>query len=215
MHLFYRLFTTARKGLERLGGECAWTLATEGLNRESRVLSAGAGHDISFELELIRRFGCRICLLDPSPTGEETLNLLGNARPQELEFVRAGLAGKEGELAFDNPLDATEGSFRFGEEKGEGGLSFPCLTVAGAMKERGWSRLDLLKIDIEGFEYGVLDSVLGRRLEIRQICVEFHHGRGFPFTRWDTIRAIARLRMAGYRLIHKIHSDHTFIKAGR
>ena len=38
----------------------------------------------------------------------------------------------------------------------------------------GHDSIDLLKIDIEGFEYEVLEDCLEDRIPIKQICVEFH-----------------------------------------
>ena len=73
----------------------------------------------------------------------------------------------------------------------------PVRRLPTLMQELGHDRLDLLKLDIEGGEYAVLDDVLA--VGPRQLLVEFHHrwdGRGFDRTR----QAIARLDAGGYRL---------------
>lgn len=210
---FYALLSVRCDGLETLGNVCAWTLRTGGLGPCSVVVAAGAGHDISFELELIRRFGCRVILLDPSPTGWATVQGL-DEKPAHLEFIASGLAARSGEVSFAAPLDAEEGSYRMDEGGGQP-VRFQCTTLSALMRDRKWQNIDLLKIDIEGFEYEVLSDLLKTRLPVEQICVEFHHGRGFPFTRWDTIWMIVRLRAAGFKLVHKVHWDHTFVKDGR
>jgi hypothetical protein len=67
------------------------------------------------------------------------------------------------------------------------------------MRELGHTAIDVLKMDIEGAEYEVLDDLLQQRLPVRQILVEFHH----RFTNVGverTTRAVANLNAAGYRI---------------
>ena len=78
------------------------------------------------------------------------------------------------------------------------------------MKERGHTRIDLLKMDIEGFEYEIIEDVLRNSIDIRQICVEFHHFfKNIGFL--DTARAILNLKRSGYSLIYKTRFDYTFL----
>jgi hypothetical protein len=48
------------------------------LNSHWVVYSGGAGGDISFELELVKRSGCEVFLFDPSPSGASTVNALAD-----------------------------------------------------------------------------------------------------------------------------------------
>ncbi len=90
-------------------------------------------------------------------------------------------------------------------------MSVPCTSVPAEMKANGDTAIDLLKIDIEGFEYGVLDSCLDENVRIRQVCVEFHHF--FPeIPRSETTRVVSRLRERGFELIHKQRFDCTFYR---
>ena len=69
------------------------------------------------------------------------------------------------------------------------------------------SSIDLLKMDIEGFEYDIVARFLDERIPIRQVCVEFH-----PWLQpGRTLKTIARLYKAGYRIIHKQRGDYTFL----
>ncbi len=69
------------------------------------------------------------------------------------------------------------------------------------MRERGHSRVDVLKLDIEGAEYDVLHQLCEQQIDCGQILVEFHHHlRQFPFAR--TKAAIERLNECGYRVFH-------------
>jgi hypothetical protein len=63
----------------------------------------------------------------------------------------------------------------------------------------GHSKLDILKMDIEGLEFEVLDSILTSSIEIDQLCIEFHD-RFFPDTPSRTPHAIKQLSRAGFEL---------------
>jgi FkbM family methyltransferase len=209
--LFYRMLTRAGTPLVTLGGTCQWTICEQGLGPASRILSGGAGNDISFEKALISRYGCRVVLLDPSPTGVATVER-ENLPSDKLTFLPVGLAAIDGTAGFQEPADATEGSFVGGAALGSNAREFPCKTLPTLMGELSWPEIDLLKIDIEGFEFAVLDDLLKKRLKVRQICVEFHHGPQFGRLRGETVRMILSLRKARYDLVHHVHWDHTFLR---
>ena len=206
--LFYYLITTRGVLLEELGGTCSWNINSRLLSKGSRVLCAGAGNDISFESELARR-GCEVVLLDPSPTG---LNTWKRGPVEGVRFLEAALAEKDGVLNLAAPLDEAEGSFRTAPDEMNGPiLAVPSRGVTSLMQEFSWKDIDLLKMDIEGGEYPVLSSILDERVSVRQLCVEFHHGKEFSTTRKHTIDILKRLRSVGYKLVHRIHWDHTFV----
>ena len=79
------------------------------------------------------------------------------------------------------------------------GQEVDCITIGGLMDEHGIENIDLLKMDIEGAEYDVLDGMLASDIRPKQLLVEFHHrfsSIGLEATR-DMIR---RLEEAGYRI---------------
>lgn len=212
--LFYKLVTRPAPQLVVLGDECQWTFSEERLTSSSNVLSAGAGNDISFELALVARYGCRVVLLDPSPTGLATVKR-EKSLPSNLVFAPVGLAGTDGLLAFQRPIDAKEGSYLGSIDSGPETECLPCKTLSTLMRELEWTHIDLLKIDIEGFEFEVLEEILGGHIDVRQICVEFHHGAQFGRRRNETARMILSLKRSGYDLVHRVFWDHTFVRRKR
>ena len=83
------------------------------------------------------------------------------------------------------------------------------------MKQNGHNHIDLLKLDIEGAEYEVIDDMLKQRLPVRQVLVEFHNNLLPGIRRRQTVRAILKMAAAGYRLVKKDGENHTFIKPAR
>jgi FkbM family methyltransferase len=192
------------------GSICPWTICPTGLNARSIVVSAGVGSDISFEHGLVERFGCRVLLCDPSPTGQRTMALPQNQRP-EFRFLPVALAGQCGQIKLAPPLDP-EGDSWFADPAAQDGVTVRCTDLETLMRENRYDHIDLLKLDIEGCEYEVIEHLLRRRLAVYQLCVEFHHGILPGIRRRQTISTMLRLIAHGYRLVNQTGANHTFIR---
>ena len=202
--------------LRTMGGACAWAFVDAELNERSIVYSGGVGHDISFEKELVRTHRCSVWLFDPSVTGRRTMEEAANRVPR-IHFLPVGLSGTSGDMGFRPPSEPGEGSFTLALP-GRVGVRLPCRDLQSLMADFGHDRIDLLKLDIEGFEYGVLEQVIGARLDVRQICVEFHHQPAIAVGRWRKHRQVVELLRHGYSLMSRRGNDFTFLvkgKAGR
>lgn len=208
---FYASIADWRPGkLETFGNQasgCSWSLSPVSLTADSIVISAGAGRDISFELELVDRIGCRIVLLDPSETGLETMQKKENRHPN-IEFIPKALSSMDEPIYLMPPLDSEEGSWRLCTKE-NATVTVPAVSLATLMKERGILKIDLLKMDIEGSEYPVVDSIVEANLPIQQICVEYHNAVLPGYSRSGTIGSLLKLWRKGYRIIHKGGSNHT------
>jgi len=209
--LFYRAL--AHRGrlplltLGDVGNHFAWQVCPEKLGENSTVVSAGVGRDISFELALVRLFNCRILLLDPSPTGISTMALTKNQHPN-IQFLPLALTGRDGPLTMGEPRNPEEGSYSSLVGASQGPI-VEGISLSSLMNRYGLERIDLLKIDIEGSEFGVIESILREKIKITQICVEYHN-QVLPGikTSW-TAGSLLRLWFAGWRLISKWGSNHT------
>lgn len=191
----------------RIGADAAWHIKNDTVGSHSFVISGGAGHDISFELQLVMETGCQLILLDPSPTGRVTV--AKSDLPRSMVFEPLAISDRHGLVAMAQPLNSSEGSWR--RDTRNSGDRMQSTTIHKVMQRHGAKKVDLLKIDIEGFEYQVLHDALRRRLPIKQICVEIHQGPEFGATRGDRWALILRLLLAGYRLVHHKGWDHTFV----
>jgi hypothetical protein len=64
-------------------------------------------------------------------------------------------------------------------------------------------QIDILKMDIEGAEYEVIDDLVNlHTVTVRQILVEFHHWLYPMVSIKETITAIHKLEKAGYKLFN-------------
>jgi FkbM family methyltransferase len=166
------------------------------------VYSGGVGEDITFEQELIRRFGVRIHIFDPSPVAARTIAQAGS---DNLLFKPVGLSTRSTARFAIGGGSRDNAWLKAGE-----GEELPCTNLLREMQTNGHASIDLLKIDIEGFEYEVLENCLAANIPIKQICVEFHDF--FPdIPKAQTKSMIVSLKSHGFNLIHRHRHDHTFV----
>jgi FkbM family methyltransferase len=200
---FDSLYSKSLPDKETIGVLSQWTIVTHGLHPDAVIYSGGVGEDITFEQELIRRFGVKIHIFDPSPVAARTIAL---ANTDHLLFKPIGLAAST--MANFSIGGGTASSTWL---KAGGSESLPCTTLAQEMESHGHDHIDLLKIDIEGFEYEVLESCLSQHIPIHQICVEFHDF--FPeISKAETKKMTRGLGSHGFDLIHRHRHDHTFLR---
>jgi len=192
-----------------------WALDTGRLRPGDVVYAVGVGKDLSVEAELVRRHGVRVHAFDPSP--ESLRWVAGQALPDGLEFHALGIAEHDGRLTL-RAREAESGGapvmYSAVDTTRTGpAVEVECLSLASAARRLGHARIALLKLDVEGAEYGALRSMLAGDLRPGQILVEFHHR--FPgLGKAHTERAVADLRAAGYRLacIADTGREFTFVR---
>jgi FkbM family methyltransferase len=189
-----------------------WTFNPTLLGPDSVVYSAGIGDDISFDLGLIARFGVTVHAFDPTPKSLEWLR--SQHLPAKLVVHEYGIAPQDGRLTFYTPENPAYVSLSVVERASSTGtISLPVRELEGIMRELGHSSIDLLKMDIEGSEYAVLEDLVARAIPIRQLLVEFHHRfRGVGDDK--TKAAIDLLETSGYRLfaISPSAEEYSFLK---
>jgi FkbM family methyltransferase len=200
---FDSLYSKSLPDKETIGVLSQWTIVTRGMRPDAVIYSGGVGEDITFEQQLIRRFGVKIHIFDPSPVAARTIALANN---DGLLFKPLGLAtSAAAKFSIGGGTDSSTWM------KAGGSETLPCTALAHEMEMNGHDSIDLLKIDIEGFEYEVLESCLEQRIPIKQICVEFHDF--FPeIPKSRTKQMIRALESHGFDLIHRHRHDHTFLR---
>ena len=80
------------------------------------------------------------------------------------------------------------------------------------LKRIGASRVNLLKMDIEGSEYEVIEDMLTGDIRPSQLLVEYHyrHEFGEEDLVARTVESVASLRRAGYRVFGRLPSGMEF-----
>ena len=195
---------------ERLGSAYGgWDLVTDSILSGSIVYSFGVGQDVSFDAELIRRFGVTVHAFDPTPGSIAWV--AAQHLPPQFVMHEYGVAAFDGDVTFYPPENPDHISHSILEKTATRarGITVPMKSLGTIMRDLGHGTIDLLKMDIEGAEYQVLASLLDSQVRPHQILVEFHHrfdGVGIG----DTRQAVRNLKKAGYRLFSVSSSVEEF-----
>ena len=178
-----------------------WCVCPTGLSEESIVYSFGVGADISFDLGLIRQFGMRVHGFDPTPRSITWVR--SQDLPEKFVFHDYGIGGHDGNVLFRAPEDPNHVSYKAVPGGGPGAplIEAPVHRLATILKKLGHERIDVLKMDIEGAEYEVVQDLISCRNHVKQLLVEFHHS-------WQEIglrrtrEAVEGLNRAGYKIFY-------------
>lgn len=191
-----------------------WMIIPDLLTANSVVCSFGVGNDISFDLELIRRFGATVHGFDPSP---EAIRFISGQvdLPSRYRFHPWGLGPIDGEAEFFRPVNGAMYSLAAAtQQNGAGRVSLPVKRLSTILQTIGAEFIDVLKMDIEGAEYSLIDSLVESSPKIGQLLIEFHHRIGVVPLK-ETVNSVNRLRAAGFQLfdVSGTSSEFSFYRA--
>ena len=173
------------------------------LNTESIVYSFGIGEDITFDRHLIEKTGAKVFAFDPTPKSIQWLS--GQNLPQGFKAMPIGISSETGTMKFHLPKNANHvsgslESMTYVDDSNT--VEVEVKTLSDIMKDLGHQRIDLLKLDIEGSEYAVMDQILDQNIDITQIVVEVHE-RYISNGKVLTAKMIEKLLAKGYQLFAK------------
>ena len=199
------------------------------LNVDSIAYCIGAGEDISFDTELKILYDCTVVILDPTPYGINHFDKLkdctargirltldeGHLVPftyritarqlDDIRFLPIGVWSEKTVLRFHDPQMDNYASYSvvlFTDS--DKVIEAPVDRLGAILRSQGHDHVDLVKIEIEGAEYTVIDTIIEDKLDIDLIVVEFDEvwnprNIGFHFR---IKRSCRKLRDAGYVMIH-------------
>lgn len=183
-----------------------WAVPMETIDSSWVCYTGGVGEDASFDVALAE-IGCDVVAIDPTPRAIEHM------KPLVADHVNLRLAPyavwvDDTEIEFFPPADPLHVSFSAtNRQHTSHPIRVPARTIASIAHEFGHQRIDLLKLDIEGAEYPVLDSLDLVGLGVRILCVEYHHDHGIR----RMVRAARSILKRGYRVAAVKQTDVTFV----
>jgi len=210
------------RGYERLGTRYGgWWVDTKLVGAQPLLIDCGLGEDISFPAAFLQRFaGARVIGVDPNP---RSLAYCRARCPSGMEILANAFWTTAGEtIVFHLPrsqdnlpkgADGVSGSLDPSHEYVEGGerIETQSVDLDSLLSRAGRTECDVLKLDVEGAEYALLDALVasGRIRAARQVLIEFHHGVT-SHSLADTQRTVTHLGAAGHRLMHVEGRNYIF-----
>jgi FkbM family methyltransferase len=179
----------------------SWPLLENSANESSVIYSFGIGEDISFDLAAIARYGCAVHGFDPTPKSRNWIET--QPLPPQMHYYPYGISSTDGEVKFFPPANQDHVSFSF--QPGKNHVCEPVICkvyrLSTIMHMLGHTAIDVLKLDVEGFEYGVIEDFLTENILPRQVLIEFHHGI-YNIGNDKTKAAVDRLHESGYHIFY-------------
>jgi FkbM family methyltransferase len=199
------------------------------LNEYSVYYAVGAGEDISLDVEIANRFNPSIYILDPTPRAQTHFEMLKNNASkgiptplyknytypllpdtfQKTTFVPLGLWNQKTTMKFFAPANENHVSHSLlNMQQTENYIEVPVDSLDHIMQTFGHTALDMLKIDIEGAEFAVLEDLIAKKIDVKLICLEYHRQGDKPIERIQ--ESIDMLVNNGYRAIQGDKNMLTF-----
>ena len=191
--------------LSRLGSEYGSSVVVLDLIApESTIISAGVGEDISFDLELIKQKGCKVIGIDPTDKAKTYVEKIRNENYVFLQKALFSQNRNSVTMYKSSRPDYVSESVTRSHRSVASSDCYEAQTISIEELLKEYPDISLLKMDIEGAEYDVLNSI--EKLNIPQIYVEFHHFCT-QYSPQDTYRCIEHVKALGYELVHCENKD--------
>lgn len=142
----------------------------------STVISAGIGEDISFDVGIIERKGCKIIGIDPTPKSHAFIESF--PKLENYKLIKDALHVSDGEIIemYKNKREDHVSESIYPTHAGVKEYdSYYSETISLPTLFRENKDISVVKMDVEGAEYDIFANLSEIPETVRQVCVEFHH----------------------------------------
>jgi len=163
-------------GLEDLGTPYGgWTVPCDLIESSWTCYLVGAGGDVNFDLELVRRFGVTVRCFDAVADFVTSANEEAGEEPR-FSAHHAAIALRDGPLTMQASHDQQSQSVSAaGLYDGSRSVVLPGRTLPSLMAEFGDRQIDLFKLDVEGSEYEIVPTLDLAALGVKVFSTQLHH----------------------------------------
>ena len=229
--------------IKRLGSLYGgWYVCCSDLNKNTRIISLGAGEDISFDVEIANNYGCLVDIFDPTPRAIQHFKMLKkqygkgssegydksgaqeicsydlhNVSKEQITYFPKAVWIKDGSVQFFVPLNKNSVShtitgYNSNANEARKSILVDCVDILKIKIEK----YDVLKLDIEGAELPVLKRLIRNSLPEklpRQVLVEFDELQVPKILNFKKVYLFHReLKKFGYNLIKKDKFNFTYFR---
>jgi FkbM family methyltransferase len=208
------------------------------LNENSIIYSVGVGEDISFDLKLVDKYNCKIRLIDPTKRAinhfdeiktfykngdsnfsgdiqSDYLSCIKYLKPNidNFTYINQGLYNKTAKLKFYKQTNEKYVSQSI--ETNMFGKDYDLInvtTISDIMQKYNDTKIDILKLDIEGSEIKVLNNMIDNEIFPNILCIEFDLYINKKDPTNETKKIIVRLLNHNYKIICNKNYNITFIQ---
>jgi FkbM family methyltransferase len=187
-----------------------WAVLPELITPQSVVYSCGIGDDATWDVAMIERFGVSVHGFDPTPRSVSWV--ASRELPGRFVFHPVGIAAFDGNCKFvmRNPHPAWS-SYNLSDDVGGAYEVAECRVerISTIADRLGHTRIDVLKMDIEGAEYAAIGDMLAGPIRPTQLLIEYHYSDGKASVK-KAADSIKSLQEAGYRIFARSAMGYEF-----
>lgn len=159
--------------------------------RKLIIYSFGIGQDLSFSEDIYKKWECDIYAFDPTPKAAAFVHNSDMIIKEGFHFYEWGLSNQDGIGKFHLPkeelyvpdylvngkrVEEVSGSLLYYDGVKTASVEVELKTLKTIMNELGHNEIDLLKMDIEGMEFLVLEEIIDSKcLKFKELCLEVHN----------------------------------------
>ena len=169
-----------------------------------RIVDVGCGHDADFSITLLERYpGTLAYAFDPTQKHEDSLRALVESSNGRLLHYPIAVAAQAHEILFHESTENESGSTQAGHTNIQHDAIKTYPVKAIHLREIpaliNTSTIELLKLDIEGEEFPLIDQLTREDLTAyKQLFIEFHHRQIEGLTELDTERCVRKIDSLGF-----------------
>ena len=203
--------------LETVGTEYGgWTYDVSKLTADSIVYSIGLGMDTSWDEGIMAKHGLQVWGCDPTPKSLKYVESRKELQTDRFHLIAEGLSTTKHKATFTLPANPEHVSMREGDHTNLGGkVEVQVNTLENWMETNGQTHMDIVKMDIEGAEYDVIEDWIARDFfPMDQLLVEWHFRWLEDKSRHN--RVIQGLKDRGWYIAHSQNKgqEQTFLRKG-
>lgn len=184
------------------------------ISQNAIIYSFGVGEDISFDSAVLKRHNAQVFAFDPTP---KSIKWVAKQQlPRTFNFFPYGIGNKTEQVKFHLPKNKEHVSGSIYEHnlvEHKEYISVPLKSFDDILEESRHTAIDVLKMDIEGSEYSVMEGILKSNCSIKQILLETHE-RFFPDGRTKGRALFNLMDEHGYKIfaISDTYQEISFMK---
>ncbi len=215
-----------------LGNKYAkWIIPKNFIDSSSICYSVGAGEDVSFDIALVKKFNVDVYIFDPTPKAIDYFKRgtrisedgkcifdITKTEISKLKYFEFGVWNTNGTVKFYEPIDKSHVSHSIVNlQKTDTFINVEVRKIDFLMQMLLHKKIDLLKLDIEGAERFVIDTILTDNILPQILCIEFDEilNPVSESSKEDIKGTILKLIKSGYELFSiDFPSNYTFVRHG-
>ena len=208
---FYK--TTTKIEVEKLGNKSeGWWIASYVIkDKQPLVFSFGLGEDISFDMGIMQKYNAKVYGFDPTPKAIKYVKSIKTGDNFILQEYAVSNADEQ--ITFNLPKNENHVSGSIVDINSTNTITVEAKRIQTILEELNIKadEIDILKMDIEGAEYNVIEDMFNCKIFPKQVLIEYHHFFD-SITDEQTKNSILLLLENNYELFYIESYNYSFIR---